>query len=67
MQTESSSLLGDASSPLLVATAPAGGCPYAHAAPVVQRSHADMVVRKLLRIREKPAAVSSRQAVERVP
>ena len=63
MQTESSSLLGDMGSPLLVATPTGGGCPYAHAAPVVQRSHADMVVRKLLRIRERPAGVSPRQAV----
>ncbi len=66
MQAKSSSLLDDAGAPVLVLSpvaAPTTGCPYAHATPVVQRSHADMVVRKLLRIREKPAGVSSRQAV----
>ena len=67
MQAKSSSLLDDAGPPILVlspASAPAVGCPYAHAAPaVVERSRADMVVRKLLRIREKPTGVSSRQAV----
>jgi hypothetical protein len=42
---------------------PAVGCPFAHAAPAVQRSHADIVVRKLLRIRERPSGVSPRQAV----
>ena len=46
-----------------IASAPAIGCPYAHAAPVVQRTHADLVVRKLLRIRERPTGVSPRQAV----
>jgi hypothetical protein len=39
------------------------GCPYAHAAPVVVRSQADLLVRKVLRIRERPIGVSPRQAV----
>jgi hypothetical protein len=55
---ESSSLLDDVGSPALVT-----GCPYSHAAPVVQRSHADIVVRKLLRVRERPSGASARQAV----
>ncbi len=81
MRTESSSLLGDRRSPVLLATTArpdantlvedvtiqatpaAGGCPYAHTSPVVQRSHADLVVRRLLRIRERPSGVSPRQAV----
>ncbi len=49
-----------------VATAPsesAGGvCPFPHGAGVAQRSPADMVVRRLLRIRERPAGVSANSA-----
>ena len=67
MRAKSSSLLGDVGSLDLVgmsqASAQAIGCPFAHATPVVQRSHADTVVRKLLRIRERPSGVSARQAV----
>lgn len=66
MQTKSSSLLDEVGAPTVVgvtSAAPVVGCPYAHAATVVQRSHADMVVRKLLRIRERPSGVSARQAV----
>jgi hypothetical protein len=66
VQAQSSSALGDVGA--LGATkvaelAPAMGCPYAHAAPVVVRSQADLVVRKVLRIRERPIGVSPRQAV----
>ena len=46
------------------ASAPVIGCPYAHTAPVVLRSHADVVVRKLLRIRERPSGASPLQAVK---
>lgn len=66
MQAKSSSLLADVGTPGLVATAvpaAATGCPYAHGAPVVQRSNADLVVRRLLRVRERPSGVSPRQAV----
>ena len=45
------------------ATATAIGCPFAHDAPAVQRSQADIIVRRLLRIRERPSGVSARQAV----
>jgi hypothetical protein len=54
--------LVDAGSPAVAAQ----GCPYAHAAvaaPVIERSHADMVVRRILRIRERPSGVSAQQAV----
>jgi hypothetical protein len=64
---ESSSLLDDVSSPARVTVPhqalPPAGCPYGHAAPVVRRSRADIVVRKLLRVRERPSGVSARQAV----
>ena len=47
--------------------APAATCPFPHAAAAstttaVRRSPADMVVRKLLRIRERPAGVTSASA-----
>ena len=67
MQAKSSSLLAEAGSPEIVAVAsPAagGGCPFAHhTVPLVRRSHPDMIVRQILRIREQPTDVSSRQAV----
>jgi hypothetical protein len=66
VQVKSSSVLDDVGSPAVaddMISAPASGCPYAHAAPVVQRSRADNVVRKVLRIRERPSGVSPRQAV----
>ena len=44
-------------------TVPAVGCPFAHDAPVVQRSQADIIVRKVLRIRERPSGASARHAV----
>lgn len=37
-------------------------CPFPHSTGVVQRSSADIVVRKLLRIRERPAGVSAKSA-----
>ena len=39
------------------------GCPFPHAAATVERSRADMVVRRVLRIRERPAGASARSAV----
>lgn len=63
VQVKSSALLDNVGSTDLVAVAPpAMGCPFAHAAPSIQRSHADIVVRRLLRIRE-ASGVSNRQAV----
>lgn len=44
------------------APAPSGGCPVAHSADGVRRSPADLVVRKLLRIRERPAGLEARSA-----
>jgi len=41
---------------------PAGVCPFPGTTPVRQLSGADMVVRKLLRIRERPAGVSAKSA-----
>jgi hypothetical protein len=38
------------------------GCPFPHSTRVVQRSKADMVVRSVLRIRERPAGVSAKSA-----
>ncbi|MFN8050540.1 MAG: hypothetical protein U0Q22_03820 [Acidimicrobiales bacterium] len=47
------------------ASAPEGVCPFPHAgAPGVQRSRADLVVRKLLRIKERPANVSENAALK---
>jgi hypothetical protein len=43
-------------------TAPTGGCPVAHAPGGVRRSKGDLVVRKLLRIRERPADATSASA-----
>lgn len=45
--------------------APALGCPFAHHAMTAdpQRSHADEVVRRVLRVRDRPTGVSSRSAV----
>lgn len=74
MPTKSSALLDEASLPVLepnheraplgvAEIALASGCPYAHSAAVVQRSRADLMVRKLLRVRERPVGVSPRQAV----
>ena len=40
----------------------ASGCPFPHSGRTVQRSRADMVVRHVLRIRERPAGVSSQSA-----
>jgi len=40
----------------------AGGCPVAHQAGGVRRSTADLVVRKVLRIRERPAGVTAGSA-----
>ena len=42
--------------------AEAGRCPFPHDAKQVQRSRADMVVRRILRIRERPAGVTSASA-----
>ncbi|HEX3089973.1 MAG TPA: hypothetical protein VHQ23_15075 [Ilumatobacteraceae bacterium] len=53
-------MLDDVGAPV---AAPAGVCPFAHAPSMVRRSHPDMIVRKVLRIHEQPADVSSRQAV----
>jgi hypothetical protein len=39
------------------------GCPFPHAAAAVERSRADMIVRRVLRIRERPAGASARSAV----
>ena len=39
------------------------GCPFPHAVAPVERSRADMVVRRVLRIRERPAGASARSAV----
>jgi hypothetical protein len=39
-----------------------GGCPVAHSATGARRSKADLVVRRLLRIRERPAGVTSASA-----
>lgn len=38
-------------------------CPYPHAVAEVQRSSADLFVRRLLRVRERPAGVSAASAV----
>ncbi len=46
------------------APAPAIGCPFPHITRRIQRSHADMVVRKLLHVREQPSAQSARSAVK---
>ncbi len=46
------------------ATASAIGCPFPHATQGIQRSHADMVVRKLLRVREQPNVQSAHSAVK---
>lgn len=64
-------------SPVLVPVeSPARGCPVAHTAPVVcpfphttaaksvQRSRADMIVRKVLRIRERPAGLTQKSAYD---
>ena len=40
----------------------AGVCPFPHSTRVVNRSKADMVVRSILRIRERPAGVSAKSA-----
>ena len=40
----------------------AGGCPVAHTAGGVRRSRADLVVRKVLRIPERPPGVTARSA-----
>jgi len=40
----------------------AGGCPVAHSADGVRRSPADMVVRKVLRIRERPTGAAAGSA-----
>jgi hypothetical protein len=45
-----------------VEPADAGRCPFPHAVAPVQRSRADEVVRRILRIRERPAGVSSGSA-----
>lgn len=45
-----------------VAHAGASGCPVAHPAGGVRRSKADLVVRRVLRIRERPVDVTSRSA-----
>ena len=39
------------------------GCPFPHAVAPVERSRADLVVRRVLRIRERPAGASARSAV----
>ncbi len=39
------------------------GCPFPHAGAKVERSRADMVVRRVLRIRERPGGASARSAV----
>jgi len=41
---------------------PAGGCPIAHTADGVRRSTADLVVRRVLRIRERPAGLMAGSA-----
>ncbi len=41
---------------------PAGVCPFPRSTGVVQRSRADMVVRKVLRIHERPEGASSKDA-----
>lgn len=49
----------------MAATAPlaaAGGCPVAHSAGGVRRSKPDLVVRRLLRIRERPAGLTDGSA-----
>jgi ABC-type iron transport system FetAB permease component len=38
-------------------------CPFPHGAAAVARSRADMVVRRVLRVRERPAGASARSAV----
>ena len=55
-----------------VAHAPApvaepGVCPFPHSGGPVQRSAADMVVRRLLRIRERPVGVSAKSAYAAFP
>ncbi len=45
-----------------VAHAPTGGCPVAHSGPGPSRSKADMVVRKVLRIRERPPGLTAASA-----
>ncbi len=45
------------------ATAQTMGCPFPHAIGGIQRSRADVVVRRLLRVRERPSGVSARSAV----
>ena len=44
------------------ASASTGGCPVAHTAGGARRSKADMVVRRVLRIRERPADATSKSA-----
>lgn len=39
------------------------GCPFPHAVAPAERSRADLVVRRVLRIRERPAGASARSAV----
>jgi hypothetical protein len=46
----------------LAASDAAGACPVPHDAAPVQRSKADLVVRTLLRIKDRPAGVSAAQA-----
>jgi hypothetical protein len=41
---------------------PAGVCPFPHQTRVIERSRADLVVRRVLRIRERPAGMSSASA-----
>ena len=45
-----------------MAAAAAAGCPIRHDGSVVRRTKADLVVRKLLRIRERPEGITSAKA-----